>query len=147
VKPAAGLLLASGVLALAGCVSVQGRVSSAAACPSGEASQPVAQLIFGRNIGDRLGVSEEDFTRFLDEEVTPRFPEGLTVQDSQGRWLSNGVLYREPGKVVTLILPGHADDRAKVDAIAKAYERRFRQEAVLGLISPACVSFHMPEAR
>jgi hypothetical protein len=144
-KPPA--LAVAAALALGGCVSVDAhRTTAALACPPGQTSQDVVQLIVGRNIGQTLGVSEEDFVRFLDEEVSPRFPDGLTVQDSQGRWLYDGVLYKEPGKMLTLILRG-PDDRRKVDEIATAYERRFRQDAVLIVSHPACIELHMAAKR
>jgi len=139
-----GALGVIGALALGGCISVDARgTTGALACKPGETRQDVVQMVFGRNIGQTVGVSEDDFTRFLDEAVTPRFPDGLTVQESQGRWLHNGVDYHEPGKVLTLILarPG---DRAKVREVAAAYEARFRQDAVLIIARPACVEFHMP---
>lgn len=135
--------LAVAALALSGCVSIDARgIKTALACPAGETSQDVAEMAFGRSIGQQVGVSEAEFDRFLDEVVTPRFPDGLTVQDSQGRWLYQGVDYREPGKVVTLILrsPG---DRAKLAEIAAAYEARFRQDAVLIMTRPTCVRLHM----
>ncbi|MDE2487271.1 MAG: DUF3574 domain-containing protein [Alphaproteobacteria bacterium] len=132
------------LLVLTGCIAIdaKGGPVEAVACSAGEARQDVAQMIFGRNIGERLGVSDEDFSRFLEEVVTPRFPDGVTVQDSQGRWLYNGVQYREPGKIVTLILR-RQKDRAKLGEIAAAYEQRFHQDAVLILVHPDCVMFHM----
>jgi hypothetical protein len=143
-KPAAALALASAALALSGCISVDARgIKTAIVCPAGEQAQDVAEMVFGRNIGQTLGVSDEAFTRFLDEVVTPRFPHGLTVQDSQGRWLYQGVDYHEPGKVVTLILNGPGD-RAKLAEIAAAYEARFHQDAVLVITRPTCVLFHYP---
>jgi hypothetical protein len=139
VKAVAALFPA--LLALSGCVAVNAQVATSS-CPAGETRQQVAELTFGRNIGQQVGVSQADFTRFLDEEVSPRFPDGLTVQESEGRWLYRGVLYREPGKVLMLILrqPG---DRQKLADIAAAYERRYRQDAVLIRVRPECVLFHM----
>jgi hypothetical protein len=139
------LALAALALPLAGCISI--RETHGLTCPAGETYHQVAELTFGRNIGQALGVSEADFTRFLDEEVSPRFPEGLTVWDSQGRWLYKGVLYKEPGKRLTLILPGASDDRRKLGEIAAAYETRFKQDAVLSMIHPTCVSFWLPQDR
>jgi len=133
-------------LALTGCVSVNAASTGALACPAGETRQEVAELIFGRNIGQELGVSEADFTRFLDEDVTPRFPDGLTVWNEEGRWLYKGVLYKEPGKVMMLILRGPGD-RAKLAEIAAAYERRFNQDSVLIRTRPECVVFHMGPGR
>jgi hypothetical protein len=130
--------------ALGGCVGVNGNIA-ASACPAGETRLPVAEMVFGRNIGREVGVSEADFTRFLDEEVTPRFPDGLTVQESQGRWLYKGVDYHEPGKVVTLILR-RVQDQPKLAEIAGAYEARFHQDAVLIMTRQTCVFFHYAKA-
>lgn len=134
---AAALLLAP----LAACAALP------PACPPGETRREVAQLIMGRNIGQALGVSEADFAGFLDREVSPRFPGGFTVQDGHGRWLYQGVVYNEPGKVVTLILEGRPDDRRKLGEIAAAYEDQFRQDAVLTIVQPACISFWYPKDR
>jgi hypothetical protein len=137
-------LVALAAIALGGCVAIDTHAPPAAAlaCPAGETRQDVAELIVGRNIEDKLGVSEDDFDRFLLEEVASRFPGGFTVFEAQGRWPYKGVLFREPSKVLTVTLRG-PDDRRKVHEIAAAYERRFRQEAVLSIIRPACVSFHL----
>jgi hypothetical protein len=133
-----GLAATALLLSLTGCLSVT--ATRGDTCPTGEDHRQVAELVFGRNIGQALGVSEADFTRFLDEEVSPRFPDGLTVSDSQGRWLYKGETFKEPGKRLTLILIG-PDDRRKVGEIAAAYERRFHQDAVLSMTHSACVSF------
>jgi len=139
-----GLAATALSLSLTGCISVTANRQDS--CPAGETRRQVAELVFGRNIGQSLGVSEADFTRFLDEEVSPRFPEGLTVSDSYGRWLYKGEVFKEPGKRLNLILTGKPDDRRKVAEIVQAYERRFRQDAVLSMIHPACVSFHLAKA-
>jgi hypothetical protein len=139
-----GLAATALSLGLTGCISVT--TDRQVSCPPGEDHRQVAELVLGRNIGQTLGVSEADFTRFLDEEVTPRFPDGLTVWDSQGRWLDKGVVWKEPGKTLTIVLPGKPDDRRKLDEIAQAYETRFRQDAVLTMVHGACVSFHLPKA-
>ena len=138
---AAALLLAAAPLA--GCLSIDAAANTQT-CPGAETPRQVAELFFGRNIGQSLGVSEADFTRFLDEEVSPRFPDGLTVSDSQGRWLYKGEAFKEPGKRLTLILTGPAD-RRKLSEIAAAYEARFHQDAVLITTHGACVLFHLPD--
>jgi len=135
-----GLLLAPLLLTLTSCVAVNANVATSS-CAAGETRQEVAQLSFGRNIGQEVGVSQAEFTRFLDEEVTPRFPDGLSVFDGEGRWLHRGVLYKEPGKLLVLFLtkPG---DRAKLSEIAAAYERRYKQDSVLIRVHPECIQFH-----
>jgi hypothetical protein len=131
-RAAAILLLA----VLSGCAAM-----GPAPCPPGAHEVRTARLFFGRNIGERLGVSDADFDRFLDDEVTPRFPDGLSVYDAQGRWRSGAVTVREPAKVVEIVLPGKAGDAAQLSQLAAAYKQRFHQEAVLVLTESACAAF------
>src|SRR5690242_7958401 len=64
------------------------------------------QLFFGRNREGREIVSDSAWTVFLRDEVTPRFPEGLTVLQSRGQWRdSTGHIEREAGYVLTLLHP------------------------------------------
>ncbi len=111
-------------------------------CPTGQARATTAELVFGRHIDDKTSVTDADWRHFIDEDVTPRFPDGLSVMDVQGQWrASNGSIVREPSKVLYLILDGGPDDPAKIANIRDAYKRRFRQESVLLVTSTACVSF------
>jgi hypothetical protein len=115
----------------------------AVACRGAERSVAVADLLFGRHIGGRLGVSEADWRRFLAEEVTARFPDGLTVVDAAGQWRDRdtGQIVREPSKVVTVVLADGDAGRARIDAIVAAYKARFRQQSVGVVIRPACAAF------
>ena len=111
-------------------------------CPAGQARATTAELVFGRHIDDHTLVTDADWRHFIDEDVTPRFPDGLSVMDVQGQWrASNGSIVREPSKVLYLILDGGPDDPAKIANIRDAYKKRFRQESVLLVTSTACVSF------
>jgi len=99
--------------------------------------------MFGRDIGNRVGVSEHAFKRFVAREITPRFPDGLTVIDTTGQWRdpASGRILREPSKLVTIVLPGNDDDEARLGAVASAYKRQFRQQSVGVVVQSACVSF------
>lgn len=101
------------------------------------------ELLFGRNIGGRLGVSEAQWRAFLSREVSPRFPDGLTVFDTLGQWrdAKTNALVREPSKIVRVIVAADAPAREKIDAITAAYKQQFRQDAVGVIMRPACVSF------
>ena len=113
------------------------------ACGAGQQNTAVAELMFGRKIGDRIGVTQAAWTAFLDREVSPRFPDGLTVIDAAGQWRDqkrNRVI-REPSKLVTIVLKEAARDQERIDQIVAAYKQRFRQQAVGVIIRPACVSF------
>ena len=117
-------------------------VAQPAACSLGKPQQ-VAELMFGRKIGDRIGVSEAQWARFVDREITPRFPDGLTVFDTHGQWRDTrrNKIVREPSKLVHIVLPGKAEDDAHLGEIAEAYKKRFRQQSVGIVVRAACVSF------
>ena len=75
-------------LSLAGC----GQIPNA--CPSHLKSMQEADLYFGPDIGGAAAVSEEDWQRFVEAEIAPRFPNGFTVEDASGQWLDGGRHYR-----------------------------------------------------
>jgi hypothetical protein len=130
-----GLVLA---VALGGCVAPDGRT-----CPAGLKAMVSAELYFGRAIPGGGEVSEADWQRFVDEEITPRFPDGLTVQDASGQWksLSDGALVHEASKRLFVLISGSPSDGTKLEAIRAAYRTRFRQEAVLLVETPICGAF------
>ena len=128
----------AGLLALSACATGEGGV----VCQPGSEARGTAELYFGRNIGDVPGVSDADWQAFVDEEVTPRFPDGLTVLDAAGQWRGeSGAIGREASKVLVIVLSGESDDRARLEAVREAYKNRFRQEAVMLVERPACVAF------
>jgi hypothetical protein len=106
-------------------------------------SQQVAELMFGRKIGARIGVSNTAWARFVDREITPRFPNGFTVIDALGQWrdTDHNKVMREPSKLVQIVLPGTDEDQQRLGEIAAAYKVRFRQQSVGIIVRPACVGF------
>lgn len=121
--------------ALAGCAALP------TSCPAGLTPMKEAQLFFGRAIPGGGEVSEADWRVFLDDEVTPRFPDGLTVQDASGQWKDKTGIVREPSKRLTLVLSGRADEGAKLEAIRSAYRTRFHQDSVLQVETAICGGF------
>jgi hypothetical protein len=128
-------------LALAGCS--QPAQNETEACAAGADERVIATMFFGRNIGGELGVSEDEWDAFVDAEITPRFPDGLTVADAGGQWrdTETGAIVREPSKQLTLFLGDETRDRAALDQIADAYKTQFQQQAVALVIERSCVSF------
>jgi hypothetical protein len=122
--------------------SAVGARAQNADCQVGKPQQ-VAELMFGRKIGGRIAVSEAAWTRFLDREITPRFPDGLSVIDAHGQWRTPGsrTIVREPAKLVQIVLPGNADDAQRLTAIVAAYKKAFHQQSVAVIVRAACVAF------
>jgi hypothetical protein len=119
--------------AAAACVPAPAQVAAPAPVAVAAADSFVAdRLYLGRSIPDGGTVSEEDWTRFVREVVTPDFP-GFTVYRVEGYWMGE----RESTFVLELLHRATVDTNATVDAIAAEYRRRFRQQAVLRVTSPA----------
>jgi Protein of unknown function (DUF3574) len=111
-------------------------------CRGVQKPRQIAELMFGRKIGDRIGVSEEEWASFLDREITSRFPDGLTVLTAAGQWRdrANKEIIREPSRIVQIMLPGDAEDLARLNEIAQAYKAHFQQQFVAIILRPACIS-------
>ncbi len=92
------------------------------------------RLYFGsERPGGQGPVGEGEFTRFLDREITPAFPEGLTVHHGRGQWRGqDGRIVHETSYEVVLLYPEkEAQERgAHIEHIRRTYEHRFRQDSV-----------------
>jgi hypothetical protein len=97
---------------------------------------------FGTN-SPRGEVSDKDFAGFVDSEIAPRFPDGLTLLTGAGQHLdSKGVLQKERSKLLILFYPGSARDANRlIQEIRDRYKCRFEQESVLRVDSYVVVSF------
>jgi hypothetical protein len=126
------------LLALTGCALPP-------SCPPGTVQATLTETWFGRSIGGGGGeVSETDWARFLAEEVTPRYPDGLTVLDAVGQWRGrDGAILRERSKKLEILLPGTdaSTARTRMLPIETAWKARFKQESVLTAYSRRCISF------
>ena len=85
-------------------------------------------------------VSELEWQLFRDE-VTRRFPEGLTVWGAEGQWLSaGGSIDHEQSKVLLLVHPDTPAARQSVLAVIEAYRKTFEQQSVLWESARVCVA-------
>jgi len=87
-------------------------------------------------------VSDDDWSAFLREAVTPRFPDGLTVWRAEGQWReASGAIVREASFVLEIVHSGDAASEEAVELVRADYRSRFRQEAVLRITAPVRVQF------
>lgn len=132
------IALAAAAVLCAGTASA----APAGACPEGLRPADTAQLFFGRSMGGMGEVSDADWRAFVDAEVSPRFPDGLTISDVYGQWKSPaGDFVREDSKALFIVLAGRPGERARLELIRDAYKRRFHQQSVLLVEQRACVAF------
>ena len=109
-------------------------------CGATSASQLRTTLYFGRT-RPRGSVSELEWQMFLRDEVTQRFPEGLTVWEAEGQWRTGaGTIDHEQSKVLLLVHPDSPAARQSVQAVIEAYRKNFEQQSVLWESARVCVA-------
>jgi hypothetical protein len=99
------------------------------------------ELYFGTARPDGV-VTEAEFRAFIDREVTPRFPDGLTVIEAEGQFRGeDGTLVKEQSFVLILLYPYETFTTATryVEQIRNLYKDRFDQESVLRVDDPFVV--------
>jgi uncharacterized protein DUF3574 len=129
------LATVSASLWLAGCSTL-----GESACTSGERASIAEVVYFGANKPGGI-VSPEEWSTFLREVVTPRFPAGLAVWQASGQWQGgDGTLTKENTFVLSLVHTQESSLEASVRAIISEYKARFHQEAVLRVKSHVCIS-------
>ncbi|MDI1283806.1 MAG: DUF3574 domain-containing protein [Reyranella sp.] len=96
-------------------------------------------LYFGRDIEGRGEVSDSQWAEFVAAEVTPRFPDGLSILNvaGQSRNSQNQTL-RERAKLLVVVVFDAPAHRTKVQAIIEAYKKRFDQDGVFRIERPVC---------
>lgn len=129
----AGLAL---VLALAGCETL--RQPQPPACPAGQEYLSTAQLFLGRKAAPPY-LTDADLRAFVEAEVTPRFPDGVTLMDGGGDWSgSENRLIREAQKVVLIVLPERGAS-ARLAEVRAAFKARHGADSVV-VTQGACVA-------
>lgn len=115
-----------------------------AARPAEAANWQRAELYFGlgRVGADDTAAYAQRWQRFLDEEVTPRFPDGFSVLDVYGQWQrrETRTIERLNSKLLVILFQG-PQHRSDLDALRAAWKQRTGDQSVLLTISPAEVSF------
>ena len=100
------------------------------------------ELFFGTAKPDGTAVTDEDFSAFLDEQITPRFPDGLTLLKGDGQFrLASGEIIKEESFLLILLYPlqGFKDSSARIESIRELYKSEFQQESVLRVDDPLAV--------
>jgi Protein of unknown function (DUF3574) len=141
------------VLGASGCMRpAQPPANAAAPALSQNAAHPAhtrgwveTQLYFGLGPVDdpHAGVTEAQWRDFLDKEVTPRFPAGLSVVDVYGQWLDkeHSTPSRLRSKLLIIDYPDTPENRQNIEAIRSAWKQRTGDQSVLRVTEPADVSF------
>jgi hypothetical protein len=96
-------------------------------------------LYFGRDKQGSGEVSEAEWSAFLAEVVTPRFPDGLSVLDVEGQVREpSGAIVRERTKLLVVVVFDAPAHRGRIGEIVADYSRRFGQHGVFRTERPVC---------
>jgi len=96
------------------------------------------ELYFGGNRPDGSAITPAEFELFLDKEVTPAFPDGLTWLEAHGQWMGG----KEDSYLLILLYPfGDRSANRDIEEIRADYKRLYDQESVLRADSTDRVSF------
>src|SRR5215213_8964415 len=94
------------------------------------------ELYFGTDKPGGGKVTAEDWDKFLEAEVTPRFPDGFTVLEGYGQFKdSAGKIVREASIILVLFYPKKTREAVnlKIEELRANYKKQFNQESVLRL--------------
>jgi len=109
-------------------------------CGSASAPQLRTTLYFGL-ARPKGSVSELEWQMFLRDDVTTRFPQGLTVWEAEGQWrAADGLVGHERSKVLLLVHPDTAAARESVQTLIARYRKTFEQESVLWETARVCAA-------
>lgn len=135
-------------LLLAGCQApstkmqqIPPNTAPVAVCGSGDVMMQTT-LWFGMNKSKGGIVSSSEWQQFVDNDVTPRFKDGLSVYDAKGQWPDeNGKIVRENSKALILIHNPDNSSSVSINELRDTYKKRFGQQSVIRVDSLICVSF------
>ena len=142
------------ILILAGCTHQKLSSTPPSIAPdlTGDAAHPGqtknwvdTKLYFGLGPAEHpeKGISETEWRDFLDMQVTPRFPSGLSVLDVYGQWQGKNqpAPERLRSKVLIIEYLNTQENRSKIDAIRTAWKQKTGDQSVLRVTEAADVSF------
>ena len=100
------------------------------------------EMYFGRNMVDGTNVSNDEFHKFLNEIITPLFPMGLTVYNTNGQMFDGKRIEKELTFVVMVV---HEPTVAYNNNVVKAidsYKTRFKTTQVMQTQYSIDATFH-----
>jgi len=121
-----------------------GSSTSAERCPASSGGPLlVFELFLGRSMLPVGEVTEGEWDAFIDQVVTPALPQGFTVYDAAGGWMSpvsRKTLY-ERTKVLMTALPDSPGSFMTINRIRHDYRIMFHQQFVGITVTRACGAF------
>ncbi|NWH07362.1 MAG: DUF3574 domain-containing protein [Alphaproteobacteria bacterium] len=123
---------------LSGCITIE-TGENAPECPGEWMTR--TELFFGLSNANGP-ITDEQFKRFVDTEVAPKFPEGFTILGGEGAWQgASGQSQREGARVIVRVHKGTVSDEATINDVMETYKRQFQQQSVMRSDEIVCTRF------
>lgn len=117
-------------------------VPSPLSCPLLSKTMARLELFFGAQRPSESPVSQAEWENFVDSEVAPRFPDGLSWFEGRGQWRGrDGVVVKEETRMLIVWAEAGPATETRVEAIRTAYKTRFDQDSVMRVYGWSCVGF------
>ncbi len=117
---------------------------SRSGCNGVSGSRTVArtELYLGTSRPDGVRITDDQYRRFIDVEVTPRFGDSLVLLSGHSQIAAkDGKLVREPSQVLVLLYSTGEERNAAVEEIRRAFRKEFQGAMMPRVDSRACVVF------
>jgi len=89
------------------------------------------ELFFGLSENGKK-ISEKKWRHFVDEYITPLFPDGLSILNADGQWRNkDNKIIKERSKLLVLICKDNTITRKSIDQVKEKYRTIYHQESVL----------------
>ena len=120
------------------CVHAATASAQAPACSPPQKPMLDIELLLGRGTA-----SDARWRQFLAREVTPRFPDGLTVYETYGQWRDpkRNVIVREKSRVMRIIVAADAPARTRSRRWPRPTRSSSARNRSGSSTRTACVSF------
>ena len=101
------------------------------------------ELYYGAGMREERGDYKTVWNQYLDEIVTPRFPEGLTLIEATGQWrVKPGQKPRRSGTMILVLIHEATEDKLrKLDEIRSIWKERSGHRSVLKVTVPADIAY------
>ena len=95
------------------------------------------ELFFGLSKPDGTSVTKDEWNKFVDDYISPKFIEGFTIVDSYGQWTDiDHNIMKEYSKFVIIINKRSSEMDSSISYVINNYKRLFQQSSVLNVSFP-----------
>ena len=116
---------------------------ASSSCPVEGQTMSKVELYFGLDIPGGGRVKPPEWQGFVDDVITPQFPDGLTIDKISGQWrdATTEETIQESSRVVMILYKASENAEQAIEDIRATYKSQFQQDSVMRLDEINCVSF------